>query len=120
EGDIVVLDVQQEVSAVVRTSLTDTQTLQVGPTTTIRQASTTVSVADGRTVVIGGLISNRVEDGEQKVPVLGDIPLIGRIFRYDRHDKEKVNLIVFLTPHVIRTPRDLDFVSHDRRDQFRH
>jgi general secretion pathway protein D len=119
EGDIVMLEVQQEVSAVVRNGLTEQQLLQVGPITTIRSASTSVSVGDGRTVVIGGLISNRQEDGDSKVPVLGDIPLIGRIFTYERRDKEKVNLIVFLTPHVIRSPRDLDVVSRDRRDVFR-
>jgi len=119
EGDIVVLEVQQEVSAVVRNALTEAQLLQVGPVTTIRSASTSVSVGDGRTVVIGGLISNRQEDGESKVPLLGDIPLLGKLFTYERKDKEKVNLIVFLTPHVIRSPRDLDVVSADRRDTFR-
>lgn len=119
EGDIVVLDVQEEVSAVVRQGLTEAQLLQVGPTTTVRSATTTVSVGDGRTVVIGGLISNRLESGESKVPLLGDIPWLGRLFRYERKDKEKVNLIVFLTPHVIRSPRDLDYVSKARRDGFR-
>jgi general secretion pathway protein D len=119
EGDIIMLDVQQEVSAVVRNGLTEAQLLQVGPVTTIRSASTSVSVGDGRTVVIGGLISNRQEDGDSKVPLLGDIPLLGRLFTYERRDKEKVNLIIFLTPHVIRSPRDLDIVSRDRRDIFR-
>jgi len=119
EGDIVMLEVQQEVSAVVRNGLTEEQLLQVGPITTIRSASTSVSVGDGRTVVIGGLISNRQEDGDSKVPLLGDIPLLGRLFTYERKDKEKVNLIIFLTPHVIRSPRDLDVVSTDRRDMFR-
>jgi general secretion pathway protein D len=119
EGDVVVLEVEQEVSAVVRQGLTEAQLLQVGPITTIRSASTTVSVGDGRTVVIGGLISNRDESGDSKVPVLGDIPLLGRLFTYERRDRDKVNLIVFLTPHVIRSPRDLDVVSDDRRDGFR-
>jgi general secretion pathway protein D len=119
EGDVVVLEVHQEVSAVVRQGLTEAQLLQVGPITTIRSAKTTVSVGDGRTVVIGGLISNRDESGDSKVPVLGDIPLIGRLFTYERRDRDKVNLIVFLTPHVIRSPRDLDVVSDDRRDGFR-
>jgi general secretion pathway protein D len=119
EGDIVVLEVKQEVSAVVRQGLTEAQLLQVGPITTIRSAETTVSVGDGRTVVIGGLISNRDESGDSKVPLLGDIPLIGRLFTYERRDRDKVNLIVFLTPHVIRSPRDLDVVSDDRRDGFR-
>lgn len=119
EGDIVILDVMQEVSALVRNGLTEAQLLQVGPITTIRSASTSVSVGDGRTVVIGGLISNRIEQGESKVPLLGDIPWIGRLFRYERKDKDKVNLIIFLTPHVIRSPRDLDYVTGDRRERFR-
>lgn len=119
EGDLVVLEVQQEVSAVVRAGLTEAQLLQLGPVTTVRSASTTVSVADGRTVVIGGLMSNRLEDGNQKVPLLGDIPWLGRLFTYKRRDGEKVNLIVFLTPHVIRSPRDLSVVSTDRRERFR-
>jgi general secretion pathway protein D len=119
EGDIIVLEVKQEVSALVRTTLTESALVQVGPTTTIRSAATSVSVGDGRTVVIGGLISNRMEEGDQKVPLLGDIPWLGRLFQFKRSDREKVNLIIFLTPHVIRSPRDLDFVSRDRRDQFR-
>jgi len=119
EGDVVVLDVQEEVSALVKNDLLDQNIAQVGPTTTIRSATTSVSVRDGRTVVIGGLMSNRTQAGESKVPFLGDIPGIGRLFRYDRTDGEKVNLIVFLTPHVIRSPKDLDTVSRERREIFR-
>ncbi|HEY2775661.1 MAG TPA: type II secretion system secretin GspD [Candidatus Binatia bacterium] len=119
EGDIVVLDVQQEVSAVVHTPQTDSQATSVGPTTTIRSATTTVSVGDGRTIVIGGLISNRDESADNRLPLLGDIPWIGRLFQQKSKQNEKVNLIIFLTPHVIRSPRDLDFVSRDRRDLFR-
>src|SRR6185369_10886743 len=119
EGDLVVLDVYQEVSALVRQDLNAQEVVQVGPTTTIRSASTVVSVGDGRTVVIGGLISNRGEAGESKVPVLGDIPLIGRLFRYEAKRKDKVNLIIFLTPHIIRSPHDLDTVSDERRNDFR-
>ena len=119
EGDVVILEVEQEVSALVRNSLLDKDIAQVGPTTTIRSAKTTVSCGDGRTAVIGGLLSNRNQNGESKVPLLGDIPFLGKLFRYTRDEDEKVNLIVFLTPHVIRTTRDLDFVSSDRRSSFR-
>ncbi len=119
EGDVVVLDVQEEVSALVANNLLDKNIAQVGPTTTIRSATTSVSVKDGRTIVIGGLMSTRTIGGESKVPLLGDIPWLGRLFRYNRKDGEKVNLIVFLTPHVIRTPTDLDRISDKRRDNFR-
>ncbi|MBI5504904.1 MAG: type II secretion system secretin GspD [Deltaproteobacteria bacterium] len=119
EGEVVVLDVQEEVSALVANRLLDENIAEVGPTTTIRSATTSVSVKDGRTVVIGGLMSTRTIGGESKVPWLGDIPGLGRLFRYNRKDGEKVNLIVFLTPHVIRTPKDLDTISARRRETFR-
>jgi len=118
EGDVVILDVAEEVSALVENALLDANT--VGPTTTIRSAETTVSVQDGRTAVIGGLISNALTRRASKVPVLGDIPFLGRLFRSDAASDEKVNLIVFLTPHVIRNPEDLSRVSDKRREGFRY
>ncbi|HYB97964.1 MAG TPA: type II secretion system secretin GspD [Candidatus Limnocylindrales bacterium] len=119
EGDVIVLTVQEEVSALVSDQFSDDVVAQVGPTTTVRSANTTVSVQDGRTVVIGGLMSNRVLDGKGKVPLLGDIPGLGRLFQFRRKDGEKVNLIVFLTPHVIRSPRQLAEISEERRLRFR-
>jgi general secretion pathway protein D len=116
EGDIVVLEVQQEVSRVIFQPLLDANV--VGPTTSKRSASTTVSVADGRTAVIGGLISNSVAARATKVPILGDIPFLGRLFRADGVTDEKVNLIIFLTPHVIRSRSDLAKVSTERQGRF--
>jgi general secretion pathway protein D len=116
EGDIVVLDVEQEVSRVIEQDILDANT--VGPTTSKRSASTVVSVADGRTAVIGGLISNSVAARASKVPILGDIPFLGRLFRADGVRDEKVNLIIFLTPHVIRSRTDLAKVSSERQEHF--
>lgn len=116
EGDVVVLDVEQEVSRVIEQEILDANT--VGPTTSKRSASTVVSVADGRTAVIGGLISNSVAARASKVPILGDIPFLGRLFRADGVRDEKVNLIIFLTPHVIRSRTDLANVSSQRQKQF--
>lgn len=116
EGDVVVLDVEQEVSRVIEQEILDANT--VGPTTSKRSASTVVSVADGRTAVIGGLISNSVSARASKVPILGDIPFLGRLFRADGVRDEKVNLIIFLTPHVIRSRTDLANVSSQRQKQF--
>jgi type II secretory pathway component GspD/PulD (secretin) len=64
------------------------------------------------------LISNAVSGRESKVPLLGDIPFIGRLFRADGVTDEKVNLIIFLTPHVIRSKADLANVSSQRQDKF--
>jgi len=116
EGDVVVLDVEQEVSRVIDQPTLDANT--VGPTTSKRSASTVVSVADGRTAVIGGLISNAVTANASKVPILGDIPFIGRLFRADAVRDDKVNLIIFLTPHVIRSRTDLANVSSQRQHKF--
>ena len=116
EGDVVILQVEEEVSALVDNPQLDANT--VGPTTTIRSAQTTVSVQDGHTAVIGGLISNAVQRRASKVPFLGDIPWLGRLFRTDANRDEKVNLIAFLTPHVIRNSEDLRRVSEARRANF--
>jgi len=117
EGDVVILDIAEEVSALVDNSLLDAKS--VGPTTTIRSAQTTVSVQDGHTAVIGGLIANAVQRRASKVPFLGDIPGLGRLFRTDADKDEKVNLIVFLTPHVIRNSSDMQRVTDRRRKGFR-
>ena len=66
-----------------------------------------VSLCDGQTVVIGGLVKRRTVIGESKVPILGDIPIIGRLFRSEKKSQEKVNLLVVLTPYVIRDRSDL-------------
>lgn len=120
EGDVVILEVDQEVSALVQNRLLDPVVQSVGPTTTIRSAETTVSVRDGRTVVIGGLISDANQNNVSKIPWLGDLPWIGRLFRNEGNSGQKVNLIIFLTPHIVRTPATLEQISEGRRGQFRN
>ncbi len=117
EGDVVRLEINEEVSAVVPSEILDAS--QVGPTTTVRSAKTTVSVADGRTAVIGGLISDSLTRRASKIPFLGDIPLLGRLFRTDADAGRKVNLIVFLTPHIIRNAKDLGKVTGSQAARFR-
>ncbi len=72
-----------------------------------RTATTTLTVKDGETIVIGGLVRSRVTRSETKVPVLGDIPLLGALFRTRADRTEKSNLILILTPHIIRDSTDL-------------
>ncbi len=80
---------------------------QVGAVvTTKRQATTTVTVEDGQTVVIGGLIRDDKTVIQTKVPFLGDIPLLGLLFRSERKTKVKTNLMIFITPHIVTTPEE--------------
>lgn len=72
-----------------------------------RTATTTLTVKDGETIVIGGLVRSRVTRSETKVPVLGDVPLLGALFRSRADRMEKSNLILILTPHIIRDSADL-------------
>jgi general secretion pathway protein D len=72
-----------------------------------RTATTTLTVKDGETIVIGGLVRSRVTRSETKVPILGDIPLLGLLFRTRADRMEKSNLILVLTPHIIRDSTDL-------------
>jgi general secretion pathway protein D len=79
----------------------------LGPTTSKRSAKTTVIARDMETVVIGGLIQERVTRGVSKVPVLGSVPVLGWLFRSESTKKQKTNLLLFLTPHVNRDSSDV-------------
>jgi general secretion pathway protein D len=68
------------------------------------QITTEVMVRDQQTVVIGGLMRDSVNTSQTKVPILGDIPLIGALFRRTNRQKQKTNLLLFLTPYIIRDP----------------
>ncbi len=117
EGQIVRLELFEEVSAIVNNALLDANV--VGPTTTVRSASTTITVKDGQTVAIGGLISDTVNESESKVPFLGDVPVIGHFFKSTSKTKDKINLLIFLTPHIIKDEIDAAAVSTAERDRFR-
>ncbi|MFI5281398.1 MAG: AMIN domain-containing protein, partial [Gemmatimonadales bacterium] len=117
EGAIVRMALFEEVSALVQNALLDANA--VGPTTTVRSASTTITVKDGQTVVIGGLISDSITANESKVPFLGDVPVIGHFFKKTDNQKNKINLLIFLTPHIIKNESDAAEVSTAERDRFR-
>jgi len=69
-------------------------------------AQATVSAADGETIVLGGLITNATQEFHRKVPWLGDVPIVGRLFRFDGTKARRTELLIILTPHVIRTHDD--------------
>jgi general secretion pathway protein D len=78
----------------------------LAPTTTFRTAKTTITVRDGETAVIGGLIENRMDRGKTQTPCLGSIPGLGWLFKSTSDRDEKTNLLVFLTPHIIENPEE--------------
>jgi general secretion pathway protein D len=116
EGEFVNLDIYQEISAVQSTP--EQVFITVGPSTTKRSTKTTVTVKDGQTVVIGGLMQEKKEETVNKVPLLGDIPILGWLFKSKNVTDDKTNLLVFLTPHVIRDAAELRELSHQKKVEF--
>jgi general secretion pathway protein D len=86
------------------------------PTTFTRTADTTVVVHNEQTVVIGGMIGQDTTTGEYKVPVLGDIPLLGWLFKSHSNTQEKTNLYIFITPRIVENPAELADLYQKRRD----
>lgn len=105
EDKRVKLDIRQEISSVVVTAQGVSQNL--GPTTNKREATTSVVVTDQQTIVIGGLIRDDYVKTENKVPFLGDIPILGWLFKYQSKTLDKTNLMIFLTPHILREPAEM-------------
>lgn len=94
EGSAILLDIQQEVSSISGLQATDIITNK-------RVIETTVLVDDGAMLALGGLMTDNVQESDSKIPVLGDIPLVGRAFRSDQSKREKRNLMVFIRPKVL-------------------
>jgi general secretion pathway protein D len=110
EGGAVRLQIFQEVSNV------QDSTNASGIITNKRSVESTVLVDDGQIVVIGGLIQDTVKDGVEKVPGLGDIPLIGSLFKYNTRSRSKTNLMVFLRPTLLRSAQGVTSLTNDRYD----
>ena len=98
EGDAIKLEIEQESSSVSETAVSGAADI----VTNKRSIKTSVMVADRQVVVLGGLIDDRLTESVQKVPLLGDIPLVGNLFKAQRTKKEKRNLMVFLRPVILR------------------
>jgi general secretion pathway protein D len=107
EGDKVTLKLFEEISAIQATVTAGIDPRQVGPTTSKRTAKTTVVVDNKQTIVIGGLFRDDADVTDQKIPCLGDIPLVGKLFGRSSNNARKTNLVIFLTPHIIRSAEDL-------------
>ncbi len=119
EGNLLRLELEQEITSVNETLTGVTGTAEeVGVALSNRQIKNTVVVADNETVVIGGLIDERQEDQETKVPWLGDIPILGWAFKTTSDEVTKRNLLIFLTPHIVRNDRQLAAESIRKREEF--
>lgn len=109
QGGTVRLQLYQEVSSV-------TDSTNSGLITNKRSVESTVLVDDGQIVVIGGLIQDTMRDGVEKVPGLGDIPVLGALFRYNTRSRSKTNLMIFLRPVVLRSAQSAESITSDRYD----
>ena len=117
EGDNVKLDIENELSSF---DTAQDPSLKA-PAKVVRKIKTAVLTSDGQTVVLGGLMEDKVNNKKSKVPLLGDIPLLGFLFRQTETHKSKSNLLIFLTPHVIHDTGDFMSVLKrkvDERNEF--
>lgn len=114
EGNSVKLEIHQEVSSLSASSTTATDIV-----TNKRTIKTTVIVEDGNLVVLGGLISDDLQHVTQKVPGLGDIPILGNLFRSQRMQKVKRNLMIFLHPVIVRDPASETMITTGKYNYMR-
>jgi general secretion pathway protein D len=116
ENGTVKLAIYQESSDLIASTLTNAN----GPTTTKRSIESNVLVEDGGIVVLGGLLRDEYSAGQDKVPVLGDVPVLGNLFRSENRRRVKTNLMVFLRPVVMRDAAATEQLSLDRYDLMRN
>ena len=112
EGGVVRIQIYQEASSV----QTGTAGNTAGPITNTRSIESNVLVDDGSVMVIGGLIEDSFGNNEEKVPLLGDVPGLGNLFRYENRNRRKTNLMVFLRPSIVRDGLDYLPLAADRYD----
>jgi len=112
QGGTVKLQIYQEISSVVASSASST----AGVTTNKRSFESNIMVDDNQIVVLGGLISDSVNDVASKTPLLGDIPILGNLFRYETRQHTKTNLMVFIRPYVMYESDGYRKITDDRYD----
>lgn len=112
EGDSLILELEQEVSSLTGNVASDLITNQ-------RKIITSVMAGDGETIVLGGLVKDEVQETQQKVPVLGSLPLVGALFRSTSTSVTKTNLLVFIRPTIIRDTKTLVGATADKYQYIR-
>jgi general secretion pathway protein D len=114
EGDAILLKIEQELSSLAESSRA------VDLTTNKRTINTSVIVEDGGTLVLGGLIQDDLNEKQQRVPLLGSLPLIGHLFRVDSTNKKKTNLMVFIKPTILRDDSQASFETNAKYNYLRN
>ena len=117
ENGTVRMTIYQESSSVAATTAVGTD--NAGPTTNKRSIESTIVVDDGQIIVLGGLIEDNYTSTRSKVPLLGDIPFVGALFRSENRSRKRTNLMVFLRPVVMRDQAGSNKISLDRYDYIR-
>lgn len=117
EGDFLRLKIDQTLSGFLATRTSQ----NVPPNQKARNITTSVVTRDGQTVILGGLMEDQVSNAKSKVPILGDIPILGNLFKKTTQSNKKVNLLIFITPHIIKDTSDFTAIlkrKMDQRNQF--
>ena len=112
EGSSIRLEIYQEITSVIDTPIGDDGFSDI--VTSKRTIETVILVEDRQTIVLGGLIQNDFTDTDKRVPLLGNIPLLGRLFRSSTKSRTKRNLLIFLRPTIIRTKEDADTITDEK------
>jgi general secretion pathway protein D len=116
QAGLVEMIVSPEISSLSATTVAISNTVN-SPVIDKRSADTVVVTPSDQTVVIGGLISTQVIDQENKVPLLGDIPILGYAFKRNIKKNQKTELLIFLTPHVVADPKELAGMAKDEQSK---
>lgn len=115
----ITLDLYQEVNSVLGATTVSSSGTVIPPKLGKRDIKTKVTVQDGKTVVVGGLIRNEKSVEETKVPLLGDIPILGWLFKRRSVEYNKTNLLVFITPHVVTRQDRIDAITEQKLEEQR-
>ncbi len=107
----VTMKIKPEISSATRTNITSEGKITQVPIVTTSETETTVMVKDGTTIIIAGLKKDRTENEVRKVPVLGDIPFVGAAFKNVKDEKNKTELVIFLTPRIVTGAEPLEYQS---------
>jgi general secretion pathway protein D len=114
QGGMIRLEIQSEFTKLIE----DVSSVSIEtPTTAKRTAQTVVTMGSGATVVIGGLIRDDTVKTVKKVPLLGDVPIVGNLFRSQNHHKQKTNLLLFITPQVMSSQQDLQEMTDRKKEK---
>ena len=111
KSETVTMDVNQTINSLIEFTLFN------APVIAVREATASVTVKDGQTMIIGGIIEDNQTETVHKVPILGSVPFIGRLFTRKENTTEKTELMVFITPHIIRDPEDAEKVTQEQESE---